>query len=103
MGFSPPSGWVHPYVVRVDVAAGHARIVSAAARRERPWNGQRPRSGRSSIETVEALGRDYWLYVVYDCGTEPKRHIVRDPARANDRALNRVQELRVLLVEEMSI
>jgi hypothetical protein len=30
---------------------------------------------------AEALGRDYWLYVAYDCASNPTLHIVRDPAR----------------------
>jgi len=35
----------------------------------------------NEYKTAERLGEDYWLYVVYNCATQPELHIVRDPAR----------------------
>jgi hypothetical protein len=34
----------------------------------------------NEYRTAERLKKDYWLYVVYNCGTEPQLHIVNDPA-----------------------
>lgn len=35
----------------------------------------------NEYKTAERLRQDYWLYVVFDCATEPKIHLVQDPAR----------------------
>lgn len=35
----------------------------------------------NEYKTAERLKRDYWLYVVYNCGSTPEVHAVRDPAR----------------------
>jgi superfamily II DNA or RNA helicase len=35
----------------------------------------------NEFKTAERLKDDYWLYVVFDCATQPKIHIVQDPAR----------------------
>jgi hypothetical protein len=39
--------------------------------------------GLSSNEykTAERLKKDYWLYVVFNCGSTPEIHIVQDPVR----------------------
>ena len=36
---------------------------------------------RHEHETARKLGRDYWLYVVYNCHTRPEIHRIQDPAR----------------------
>jgi hypothetical protein len=35
----------------------------------------------NEYKTAERLKRDYWLYVVYECGSTPEIHLVQDPAR----------------------
>lgn len=34
---------------------------------------------RNEYKTAQRLKRDYWLYVVFNCATQPEVHIVRDP------------------------
>jgi SNF2 family DNA or RNA helicase len=34
----------------------------------------------NEYKTAERLKKDYWLYVVYNCATNPQVHIVQDPA-----------------------
>jgi superfamily II DNA or RNA helicase len=35
----------------------------------------------NEYRTAERLKKDYWLYVVYNCSSDPAVHVVRDPAR----------------------
>lgn len=35
----------------------------------------------NEYKTAERLKEDYWLYVVFNCSTEPEVHTVRDPAQ----------------------
>jgi len=35
----------------------------------------------NEYKTAERLKKDYWLYVVFNCATEPEIHTVRDPVR----------------------
>src|SRR5229473_1382338 len=35
----------------------------------------------NEYKTAERLKKDYWLYVVFNCGTKPELHLVHDPAR----------------------
>jgi len=35
----------------------------------------------NEYKTAQRLGPDYWLYVVYNCASEPALHTIRDPAR----------------------
>ncbi len=35
----------------------------------------------NEYRTAQRLGEDYWLYVVFDCATEPRLHIIQDPAK----------------------
>ncbi len=35
----------------------------------------------NEYRTAERLGEDYWLYVVFDCATQPRVQVIRDPAR----------------------
>ncbi|MFN0181742.1 MAG: helicase-related protein [Gemmatimonadales bacterium] len=35
----------------------------------------------NEYKTAERLKTDYWLYVVFNCGTTPTLHLVQDPAR----------------------
>jgi len=51
--------------------------------------------------TAERLGRDYWLYVVYNCGGTPKVHPIQDPARLGWEAVMTVEHYRIGVVELM--
>ncbi len=51
--------------------------------------------------TAERLGRDYWLYVVYNCATEPKVHPFQDPARLNWEPVMAVEHYRIGAAELM--
>ena len=35
----------------------------------------------NEYKTAERLKNDYWLYVVFNCGTKPELHLIHDPAR----------------------
>jgi len=35
----------------------------------------------NEYKTAERLRNDYWLYVVYNCGSQPEVHAIRNPAR----------------------
>jgi hypothetical protein len=35
----------------------------------------------NEYKTAERLSKDYWLYVVFNCGTKPELHLIHDPAR----------------------
>ncbi len=35
----------------------------------------------NEYKTAERLKHDYWLYVVFNCGTKPALHAIRDPVR----------------------
>ena len=35
----------------------------------------------NEFKTAQRLKKDYWLYTVFNCGTEPQVHIIQDPAR----------------------
>ena len=35
----------------------------------------------NEYKTAERLKKDYWLYVVFNCGSKPEIHLVHDPAR----------------------
>lgn len=35
----------------------------------------------NEFKTAERLKKDYWLYVVYNCGSKPEIHPIQDPAR----------------------
>jgi hypothetical protein len=45
--------------------------------------------------TAERLGRDYWLYVVFNCGSQPEVHPIQDPARLGWEAVMAVEHYRI--------
>lgn len=45
----------------------------------------------NEFRTAERLGEDYWLYVVFNCATQPELHIYRDPARLGWKPVSRVE------------
>ena len=36
---------------------------------------------RNEYQTAQRLKGDYWLYVVYNCATQPEVHAIQDPAK----------------------
>lgn len=49
----------------------------------------------NEYKTAERLQKDYWLYVVYNCASEPKMHKVQDPARLNWQPLVKIEHYHV--------
>ncbi|MBW7864497.1 MAG: DUF3883 domain-containing protein [Candidatus Hydrogenedentes bacterium] len=45
----------------------------------------------NEYKTAERLKKDYWLYVVYNCGGSPVLHSIQDPARLNWQPLVKVE------------
>ncbi len=50
---------------------------------------------RNEFLTAERLKEDYWLYVVYNCATQPELHDIQDPARLQWQAVTQVEHYRV--------
>jgi superfamily II DNA or RNA helicase len=49
----------------------------------------------NEFRTAERLKQDYWLYVVYNCATQPVVHVVRDPSKLNWEELVKVVHYKV--------
>src|SRR6266540_358432 len=49
---------------------------------------------RHEFATSCRLGRDYWLYVVFDCGTQPDILLVQDPAKLDPEPVMAVEHYR---------
>jgi hypothetical protein len=49
----------------------------------------------NEYKTAGRLGKDYWLYVVYNCASTPQVHIVRDPARLGWKPIVKVEHYQV--------
>lgn len=45
----------------------------------------------NEYKTAQRLGKDYWLYVVYNCGSTPQVHTVRNPARLGWKPIVKVE------------
>jgi superfamily II DNA or RNA helicase len=45
----------------------------------------------NEFRTAERLKKDYWLYVVFDCATTPKLHVVNNPATMEWKPVVRVE------------
>jgi superfamily II DNA or RNA helicase len=46
----------------------------------------------NEYKTAQRLKKDYWLYAVFNCGTEPEIHVVQDPVRLGWEAIVRVEQ-----------
>ena len=44
----------------------------------------------NEYQKAQRLGRDYWLYIVFNCATEPELCIIREPARLGWQPLGQV-------------
>ena len=49
----------------------------------------------NEYKTAERLKKDYWLYVVFNCATQPEAHVVQDPARLGWEPLVRIEHYHV--------
>ena len=49
----------------------------------------------NEYRTAQRLGDDYWLYVVFDCGAEPKLNAVQNPAKLGWEPVVRVEHYHV--------
>ena len=45
----------------------------------------------NEYKTAQRLGRDYWLYVAYNCAEAPDLHVINDPARLGWKPVVRVE------------
>ena len=48
----------------------------------------------NEYRSAERLKDDYWLYVVFDCASTPKLHIIRNPARLKWQPIVNVEHYR---------
>jgi hypothetical protein len=46
-------------------------------------------------KTAERLKNDFWLYVVFNCATDPKVHVIQDPARLGWEPLVKIEHYHV--------
>lgn len=49
----------------------------------------------NEYKTAERLKKDYWLYVVYNCGTKPEIYPVQDPARLGWEPLVKIEHYHI--------
>ena len=49
----------------------------------------------NEYKTADRLKNDYWLYVVFNCGTKPELHLIRDPSRLGWRPVVQVAHYHV--------
>ncbi|MEI6332131.1 MAG: helicase-related protein [Pseudanabaena sp. ELA645] len=49
----------------------------------------------NEYRTAERLNQDYWLYVVFNCATQPEVHPIQDPAKLDWEAVMRVKHYQV--------
>jgi hypothetical protein len=49
----------------------------------------------NEYKTAERLKKDYWLYVVFNCGSRPEGHAIQDPARLGWEPLVKIEHYHV--------
>ena len=49
----------------------------------------------NEYRTAERLKGDYWLYAVFNCGSEPELHTIQDPARLDWKPVTKVEHYKV--------
>ena len=49
----------------------------------------------NEYKTAERLKKDFWLYVVYNCGIMPEIHAIQDPARLHWEQIIKVEHFQV--------
>ena len=53
----------------------------------------------NEYKTAERLRQDYWLYVVFNCATQPEVRLIQDPARLGWEPVVKVEHYRVGVAE----
>ncbi len=46
-------------------------------------------------KTAQRLGKDYWLYVVFNCSSEPELHRIQDPAQLGWQPIVKIEHYQV--------
>jgi hypothetical protein len=49
----------------------------------------------NEFKTADRLKKDYWLYVVYNCGTKPQLHIIQEPSRLQWEPLVKIEHYHI--------
>jgi hypothetical protein len=49
----------------------------------------------NEYKTAERLKNDYWLYVVFNCGSDPKIYMIQDPAKLDWIPLVKIEHYQV--------
>jgi len=49
----------------------------------------------NEFKTAERLKKDYWLYVVYNCGTKPQLHMIQEPSRLQWEPLVKIEHYHI--------
>ena len=49
----------------------------------------------NEYNTAKRLRKDYWLYVVFHCATEPSLNIIRDPSTLDWQAVTKIEHYRL--------
>jgi len=49
----------------------------------------------NEYKTAERLKQDYWLYAVFNCGSNPELHAVRDPARLGWQPIVKIEHYQI--------
>ena len=49
----------------------------------------------NEYKTAERLKKDYWLYVVFNCGSKPEAHVIQDPVRLGWEPLVKIEHYHI--------
>ncbi len=83
-GATPPTS--NPAEVRFIEVKGRAGVGEVAL-------------SANEYRTAERLKEDYWLYVVYNCATQPEVHVINDPVRLGWQPIVKVEHYHVAAKE----
>ncbi|MEA3385920.1 MAG: DUF3883 domain-containing protein, partial [Thermodesulfobacteriota bacterium] len=56
----------------------------------------------NEYKTAERLKKDYWLYVVFNCATDPEVHVIQDPARMGWKPIVKIEHYCLAAKEVLS-
>ena len=57
----------------------------------------------NEYKTAQRLGEDYWLYVVFNCASQPKVTLIQNPARFDWEPLSKIDCYRLRLVSRSAV
>jgi hypothetical protein len=87
-GFDLISRKPHPEDDRVSTAAKFIEVKGRSAVGEVALSA-------NEYRTAQRLGDDYWLYVVFNCGSDPELHLIRNPAKMGWKPVRVVEQYHV--------